>query len=297
MVGSDAVIGWGGSSPSVMPYHLEAKFVAHVVPNSVLTISAASVDLTNGVTTSYFTRPLLSGYNPINDAAKVGVVASTHDTVQGLIYHTCHVSRAFTLNLITGNVTVTGAAGNPKKDAHGALMLSGWGVFFVMGLLVAAVGRDIFKDGLWFKLHQFFQTVGLILTTTGFIISWFMVDGVFFNTQYHAQLGVAIMGAVYFQYLSGVFRPHIKPDQEKTPARKVFEILHPWTGRILCIAATVQIFQGINQPSGGRHHWWPFWVNIIYGVIVGTFILIGVVGTIIKLTKSKGDDTNYQQMG
>jgi len=291
------VIGWGGATPSVKPYHLEAKFVANVVPNQKLTISNAAVDLTNGITTSYFTRPFDSGYNPIGDPTQVAVVASTHDNVQGLIYHTCRVSRLFTLNLITGNRTAGSAAGNPRKDAHGALMLSGWGVFFVMGLLVAAVGRDVFKDGLWFKLHQFFQTVGLILTTTGFIIAWFMVDGVHFNTEYHAQLGTAIMGTVYFQYLSGVFRPHIKPDQEKTPARKVFEILHPWTGRILCIAATVQIFQGINQPSGGRSHWWPFWVNIIYGVIVGTFILVGVVGTAIKYMKANKDDTSYQQMG
>jgi len=292
-VGSDAIIGWGGASPSVAPYHLEAKYVPNVVPNIKLSISNASVDLTNGVTTSYFTRPLLAGFNPCTDLTKVGIVASTHDTVQGLIYHTCHVSHAYSLNLLTGNATTTAAGGNPKKDAHGALMLSGWGVFFTMGLLVAAVGRDVFKNGLWFKLHQFFQTCGLILTTTAFIIAWFMVDEVYFGTKWHAQFGTAIMGCVYFQYMSGVLRPPHKEDEEKSLARKIFEFVHPMTGRIIVISATVNIFEGINQPSGGRSHWWPYWVNIIYGFICGCFILIGVVGTIIRYTKkSDGVDTS-----
>lgn len=293
MVGSDAVIGWAGTDGfSVMPYTLGGKSVGAITPNPALAISDATAEEVDGVTTIYFTRTLDSGAHPITDITAVTMIASTLDGFDGLGYHSCRVSQAYIVNLVTGNSTAGASrVANPQKDAHGALMMAGWGVFLVLGLIVAGYGRDIFKEGLWFKIHQGLQTFGLICVTAGWVISYTMVQGAFYQTVYHAQLGTAIMVLAYFQFLSGVLRPHLVPDQEKSLPRKIFEIQHPWTGRILLIAATVNIFTGINL-------WWPFWVNIIYAVIVATFALIAVIGEFLRQTKGKADDgdASYKAM-
>jgi len=94
-----------------------------------------------------------------------------------------------------------------------------------------------------------------------------MVDGLHFNTAFHSQLGLAIMILAYLQYIGGLTRPHKDEDSSDVSfPRRVFEFVHPMTGRLLLIAACVNIFAGINT-------WWPWWVDIVYAVTVTVFVL------------------------
>jgi len=270
MVGSDAVIGWGGANPSILPYHLGGQTVSQILPNPKLNISAASVSLINGVTTLKFTRPLHSGSNPIANATTMNIIASTHETSQNLAYHTCRVQRLFTVNLLSGKDSDVESGRDIMRTIHGSLMMTGWGVFLVLGMLVARYGRNAFPDGLWLIFHQLFQTTGLLFITAGFILAEIMVHGAHFATTYHSQLGTAIIGGAYLQYLSGIIRPHHDPGQPKTTIRKLFEVLHPNWGRLLCISATVNIFTGIRIIG------WPFFVLIIYAVWVAFLIILSI---------------------
>lgn len=56
----------------------------------------------------------------------------------------------------------------------------------------------------------------------------------------------------------------------KTRHRKVWEVLHPWTGRILLLAASINIVAGINQ-------WWSWWVYVVFGCFIGLIILSSIV--------------------
>jgi len=282
MIGSDAVAGWAGSTPAVNPYDLLGKADSSSNPISTfLTISATSSTSTNGVLTIYYTRPLASGRNPILNPSAVTIIASTHDTSQTLVYHTCHVSRAYTLDLITGNGTAGPVEINRKKDAHGALMLIGWGVIFVFAVISARFGKSL--GPLWFTLHTGFVSLGMTLVTVAFIISWTMVDKVFFNTRFHSQLGLTIMILAYIQVVMGVARPHRKNREDPTPARKVFEIVHPLNGWMLLVLASINIFAGIST-------WWPYWVIIVYAV---TLFCFGVLIVVLQLVIKPGDDEEH----
>jgi hypothetical protein len=281
MIGSDAVIGWvsaGGSGASVNPYRLVQKDTGNpsqsAVANPMLVISNTMIDETNGITTMYFTRTTASGQNPITDLTSVTVIGSTHDTFDGLQYHTCRVGQSYNLNLISGGASE--GAGDQLyenlKNAHGALMLWGWGIFLTLGVIIARYGKSLGGD-LWFELHRGLQTLGLILATAGFIIAWIMVNGDHFMTAFHAQLGLTIMIIAYFQFLMGVFRPHKEPGEKPTRPRKVFEVAHPWTGRLLILLAVINVFAGIST-------WWHYWVIIVYAVLVFFFGVICIIGEV-----------------
>jgi len=282
MIGSDAVIGWVGSDVSVAAYHLEAKSEANIVSNTMMNVTQTSATEENGVTTIYFTRLMAAGFNPILDLAAVTVIASTLEGFDGIRKHSCRVNQAFVLNLETGSGVQGDGGSYTLKDAHGALMIIGWGVFLIPGMLVARYGKNALGNGLWFQVHQGFQLFGMTLTTTAFIISWIMVDGIFFDTLFHAQLGLTVMILAYLQTLGGILRPHVSQEnEEKTPARKVFEIVHPWMGRIIILAAIVTIFAGISTL-------WHWWVHIVFGIVCGIYALVVIAGEATGQTKQDG---------
>lgn len=96
MVGSDAVIGWvrPDGSISVNAYLLASKRSSDVIPNDMLNVTEVAGTEVDGVTTIYFTRLLMKGYNPITDLTKVTVIASTHDSADSIQQHSCRISSA-----------------------------------------------------------------------------------------------------------------------------------------------------------------------------------------------------------
>jgi len=292
MIGSDAIIGWidDSSVTTIQAYHLEGKVPAQVVPNTMLTITNGMVTEVDGITTSYFTRVLQGGFNPIKDLKAVTIIGSHHDDADFLVQHTCRVSTAYVINLEDGSGNLGPAGTYTLKDVHGSLMIIGWGAFLFIGVLVARYGRKALKDGLWFTVHQGLQVFGMLMTTTGFIIAFNMVDGVHFATKFHGQLGVAVMSLAYLQMLGGFLRPHKEEGTEPTGPRKVFEIAHPWTGRLLVVLASITIFAGINQNSPPQWHWW---VNILFGCVLGFYGVVVIAG---EVTGQAKRDNDYSSM-
>jgi len=259
MIGSDAVMGW--QNGSVYTFYLAGKNkdTTGILQNDLLSVSETSIGFQDQVTTVYFTRDFDAGYNPIMDPSNMVVLVSTHDTVNALAYHSCNAKSTYVINLNDGTGR-RGGFNNPQKNTHGILMLVGWGLFIPLGMIFARYGREQFPEGLWFKFHQFFMFSGMCLTTAAFVISWVMVDGVYFNTSFHSQLGIAIMLLGYTQFFMGAFRPHKEEGEKAEGLRKVFEIVHPNIGRLLIVAACVNIFAGIST-------WWPNYISAIYACL------------------------------
>jgi len=273
MIGSDSIMGW--QNGTVYTWYLAGKDkdTSGILPNDLLTVSNPGVTFANDVTTIFFNRDFAAGYNPITDPSNMVVLVSSHDTINSLVYHNCNAKTTMVVNLNDGTA-VRGGFNNPQKNTHGILMLVGWGLLIPLGMIFARYGREQFADGLWFKFHQFFMFSGMCLTTAAFVISWVMVDGVYFNTLFHAQLGIAVMLLGYTQFFMGAFRPHKEEGEKATGLRVVFEIVHPNIGRLLLVASCVNIFAGIST-------WWPGYVNAIYAcccvIPLATIIILGEV--------------------
>jgi len=242
-----------------------------------------------GVTTIFFTRPLMAGSNPITDPTAVPVIASSKDESDGIGYHgACRVQATYVLNLIDGGGAAgSGAVEDPLRDAHGALMLTGWGVFLVAGVIAARYGKGLGGDW-WFNLHQLFQVTGFLMVSGAFTIAWIMTGGVHFNTDFHAQLGLTIMIMAYFQFFGGLLRPHKGKDGDKSTARAVFEVVHPWTGRLLLVLSVINIFSGISI-------WFRYWVYIIYALIVAFWFLL-ILFLEFTGTGKKAEDDAYHAL-
>eukprot|EP01127_Copromyxa_protea_P012926 TRINITY_DN3410_c0_g1_i1.p1 TRINITY_DN3410_c0_g1~~TRINITY_DN3410_c0_g1_i1.p1 ORF type:complete len:575 (+),score=109.78 TRINITY_DN3410_c0_g1_i1:31-1725(+) len=281
MVGSDSVIGWvDGSDTSIDSYYLEGKSTDKIIANSLMEITDHSATLEDGVTTLYFTRTLSSGYNPIINPASVPVITAVLEGEHHLAYHSCS-SDLFLLNLLSGS-GAEGYSGDERKDAHGALMIIGWGTFLIVGVMIARYGKDVLTEGGWFRVHQILQGIGLFLTTIGLIIAFVMVDGAHFTTDFHGQLGLTVMILAYLQTLGGIFRPHVPQEgQEKTTLRKAFEIAHPWGGRITLLLSIITIFAGISI-------WWHWWVFILYGCFLGLLVILVVAGEVYLFKEGSG---------
>jgi len=103
-----------------------------------------------------------------------------------------------------------------------------------------------------------------------------MVGSYHFRKTTHAVIGTVILGLSVIQVLIAFFRPHIKPDKPKSRNRKIFEIFHPWNGRILGVLGVVQIYFGIFAI--GVHKGTYEWVLYIYsGVVVITILIVGIL--------------------
>lgn len=269
MVGTDAVIGWTGMDMQVGSHFLSSKTEAGVTTHPNLVITGTSVAQEAGVTTIIFTRELNSGENPITDLTAVTILTAYHESEDQLVRHSCRAPQALTIDFITGGGEMSGGS-SMLKDAHGALMLLGWGVILSYGAIIMRYGKKADKKKETFQLHQAFQISGMCVVTAAFIIALVMVDGSHFSTVWHAQLGLAIMILAYLQFFGGILRPHAKKDSdESTTQRKIFNVLHPATGTILLVTSTINIFLGISIL-------WHYWVLIVFAIFVAFNMVIVV---------------------
>jgi len=162
-------------------------------------------------------------------------------------------------------------------------MLVGWGLFIPLGMISARYGKVLLHGETWFKLHQFFVIGGMFIVSAAFVVSWVMVEGVYFNTSFHSQLGIAVMCLGYVQFFMGLFRPHKEKDEKASGPRKVFEIIHPWNGRILIACAITNIFAGIST-------WWPYYVHAIFACCCLFPLTVLVIIGEIRLQTGESED-------
>eukprot|EP00550_Attheya_septentrionalis_P008207 CAMPEP_0198297912 /NCGR_PEP_ID=MMETSP1449-20131203/38846_1 /TAXON_ID=420275 /ORGANISM="Attheya septentrionalis, Strain CCMP2084" /LENGTH=403 /DNA_ID=CAMNT_0043999017 /DNA_START=153 /DNA_END=1364 /DNA_ORIENTATION=+ len=117
---------------------------------------------------------------------------------------------------------------------HGSLMLIGWGFLLPSGAIMARLFKHR-PDGLWFKIHIFVQTLGLLLAGIGFIIALRNFDT--FNGKdhikgyAHAVMGTTVMVLGFLQPLNAMIRPHAPQEgAPKSTLRVIWEIVHKGSG-------------------------------------------------------------------
>eukprot|EP01126_Amoeba_proteus_P058915 TRINITY_DN7661_c0_g1_i6.p1 TRINITY_DN7661_c0_g1~~TRINITY_DN7661_c0_g1_i6.p1 ORF type:complete len:239 (-),score=29.30 TRINITY_DN7661_c0_g1_i6:589-1305(-) len=152
MIGSDAVIGYlKGDAISVEAYFLAAKVVSGIVLNPLMNLSNVNLTRIDGVTTLYFTRNLMTGYNPITDPTAMSIIYSSHDEANQLVEHTCITDSVAFINLINGSSQGSGED-NARENVHGSLMMIGWSLFIASGVFFARYSKKILAKGLWFQV-------------------------------------------------------------------------------------------------------------------------------------------------
>jgi len=99
-----------------------------------------------------------------------------------------------------------------------------------------------------------------------------MMGPVFTIFKAHGILGTIIFGFSIIQIVVAILRPHKETGQRITDARYAFELFHHWNGRILVLAALVQIYLGIDAIGYDRVY--P-WINLAYVILVA--VILGII--------------------
>eukprot|EP01128_Nolandella_sp_AFSM9_P003833 TRINITY_DN1689_c0_g3_i2.p1 TRINITY_DN1689_c0_g3~~TRINITY_DN1689_c0_g3_i2.p1 ORF type:complete len:875 (+),score=164.72 TRINITY_DN1689_c0_g3_i2:169-2625(+) len=241
MVGSDAVIGTISNSV-VNAYQLDSKTVSGVKLSNRLTVTNTSLTVVDGVATMKFTRLLKDGRYPLlptyNDHSLIGAVGST----TSLEEHSIRSSTALNVNLSTGDYTEVAGVFHPLKVFHGTLMLISWGIIIPIGILLARYGPTCLPEK-WIIVHSATQMLGFTIGIGGIIVAFLSVEGAHYRTEWHGQLGTVVIILGVAQMMAGIFR---KNSKDRSRLRRIMVIVHPWGGRILTIAAIVQLFKGLT---------------------------------------------------
>ena len=130
--------------------------------------------------------------------------------------------------------------------AHGALMMTGWGVLLPSGIMIARFLKH--RDGaLWFKLHVGMQISGLVLTFIGWVLALYRFDVLFSGARgfIHGVMGVIVMSLGLLQPINALVRPHAPAgDEPRSKLRLAWELLHKISGYSAALLALFVIYLG-----------------------------------------------------
>jgi len=293
---TDAVVGWvSNGAVTINVYKLTEYTIPNISPDLEITDTYGSE--INGVTTIFFTRTIDAGSQPIRDSLTNLIGAYSQENLDELVYHgISHSSYDDTLqaNFYTG-ITKTNYAHSllGLHDIHAIIMFISWGIILPFGALWARYTRHLPHE-LWIKVHRIFQYGGFLISLSGIILAYVMLGTTYhFRMMTHAVIGTVILGLSCFQVLIAFFRPHIVPDKPKTRNRKLFEIIHPWNGRVLVVLGVVQIYFGIFAIGYNKSHEWVLWT---FTVVVGITLLIVGILEIKRIIQDIQTNNNEEEM-
>ena len=100
-----------------------------------------------------------------------------------------------------------------------------------------------------------------------------------------------MFAAFLLQFVLGVARPATPPigsGEKPSTARRVWNVVHAWNGRIAYIFALAQIYTGIHQLDRGNETLW----EILFSALWGTVFLFAVFLQLLVVAKGSafGDD-------
>jgi len=150
-------------------------------------------------------------------------------------------------------------------------MVLSFSIALPFGVLFARYGKNL-PDDVWFTVHRIVQPVGYIFAFIGFIIALTMVNGSHFDTVWHGQLGLTLILFTLPQIIYGVFRPQVADERKKTTQRTIFEIVHPWFGRLLIVVGIIQTYGGLSV-AGAEGGWVFLYTAWIIGLIITAVVL------------------------
>jgi len=264
-----------------------------IVSNPALTSVSGTGSFFNGRTTMILRRKLDEGYNPIvvdtNGQMNAMIIASYANDPTGAVNykHDVRVEFGRYVNLRTGQFDVAYRYPIPIRVAHGIMMGTAYTVLFPLGLMVARYGKS--ETGTWFKAHFFLQNYAFIVMLVGIIIGYTLPEIQFASFTYHAVLGTIIFVFTVVQISMGYARPHKEKGEPLSPARRIFEFVHHWLGRIIVILAIAQIAAGIRELGVS-----PFAYGIWVPIVVVLFIVSVVLEIRERCFKPKSDAPFYE---
>ncbi|EEC45454.1 ferric reductase [Phaeodactylum tricornutum CCAP 1055/1] len=191
------------------------------------TLTESSIVQNDTHTVLHFTKPLVepNERDVLTNGAPNTVIFSVGATNQILGPHM--LQGAFTLELTPcrnvnedpdeeaplGNTGVdlfnTEVAKKSLLQAHGWLMATAWGVLVPIGV-GASLLRSWLPDGLWFRLHQGFNTLAILCVIAGFGLAVRSVSNQnesHFVNETHTLVGLLVFLLAILQLAGGVFRP------------------------------------------------------------------------------------------
>lgn len=129
-------------------------------------------------------------------------------------------------------------------QVHILTMYIAWGFVLPIGVLIPMSFRRAFEDkAIWFKIHRFMQTIGVLLLIIGCSVAFANVKLHFHET--HQTLGLAVFVLALFQPFNAILRPSHKINAGVIPrSRKLWEIMHKNLGRAVIIMAWVNMILG-----------------------------------------------------
>ncbi|XP_010524635.1 PREDICTED: cytochrome b561 and DOMON domain-containing protein At3g07570 [Tarenaya hassleriana] len=268
MIGSSAVVGWipSGGRGEVKQYFLGGKTPDQVVVDQgELTIVNGSMKIESVSSRLYLSFQLTTAEQPRTQVlyalGRAGAFPSSPD--YSLTEHRTMISTS--LNYITAVQRVVKAKPHSRlRKTHGLLNMFGWGIFIVIGSLVA---RHLKRwDPMWFYAHTALQTTGFLLGLTGVICGLVLENRTKASTvSTHKGLGITILVMGCLQVMALLARP-----DKQSKYRRYWNWYHHNVGRILIILAIANVFYGIHLGKAGSA-----W-NGGYGFVVAVLFLVAV---------------------
>ncbi|XP_058743909.1 cytochrome b561 and DOMON domain-containing protein At3g07570 isoform X1 [Vicia villosa] len=266
MVGSSAIVGWissNGANGGMKQYYLSGYGPNQVVPNrgnlpiinnsTLITLQSSRLYMAFQLQTNQPLSRLIYAIGPNGVFPTVPSFA--------LMQHQDKVS--ITVNYATGS----SALGNPNmnlKRSHGVLNILGWGIFIIMGAIVARYFKD--WDPFWFNFHVSVQSLGFVLGLIGVISGLILNNQLHIDFNLHKSLGIIILVLACLQILALVARP-----KKGSKVRKHWNLYHHNIGRTVIILSIANIFYGIHLGNEGSG-----WM-VGYGVVLAILISIAVI--------------------
>ncbi|KAJ3262390.1 hypothetical protein HDU77_000369 [Chytriomyces hyalinus] len=204
---------------------------------------------------------------------------------------------AFSLDVSQLGTASTGVSveANPSRATlilmHGILMFVGFAVVMPFAIFIARYMKSRWVKS-WFLIHLLLMTLGSGgLMIAGLVcVEWTLgLDGsTFVRNGVHGILGAAIIFGFYpVQVVLGVVCNALY--NEKRTSVPWWDRLHHWLGRLIGLAAIVNMYLGINLWSNGSLGYAiGYWVWIALVVIV----LFGVVGELLMVRRHRGVQFN-----
>jgi len=262
MVGSDAVIGWVGSTPSVAEYHLEGQTERSIKAFDPNPLEYAAARQEGDVMVVEFKRPLAPAATN-RRRASTGPEPALGPTTQlwamgdspAIVYHG-KARGSYPIHLGGDPSLAVPTSAIPRRAqliyVHAVLMTVGWGILLPLGVAMAVGLKRSGKA--WFHLHRALAVCGLALGIAGIVISLdnFQEFGATEDSDVHGSLGIAVTALGCLQPLNGLLRP-----KKGAKHRFLWECVHKGSGWSALILAIPTILIGLNLFSDQVGEYYP----------------------------------------
>jgi len=294
MIGSEVVLGLPNSN-EVSKRVLESYTVQGVKEANQQTLTGTSIVASNGETDMTFVKSLDEPGEIVIDATGINTLVFAVGSSGTLGFHSLFFIENVNLASCESSTVHTDSMNPDAVRIHAILMICAWAYLLPSGIAVA-----IFKEQIgprWFYIHQSLQFVAVLMMIIAISIivnelNRVGLDHMNMNPTtfgIHTILGVEALTAAGVQVVCGVCRPHKSElGKSPTPARKLFDLVHPSMGHLSVILAFFAVLSGIEHAYDFSYIGQKEKYIVALLVPLSLFFLSHVVWTIWSVLKKRG---------